>query len=431
MLQFLSNANTLLLATEEGGHAAEALSDGGLLASLAWLIPLVPMVAAFAIALYGKRMPYKGWDMAIAVMGFEALYGTALLLAHIANPIAHDFKVEIARIGSMPIEWGWTVDGLSIMMYFLVGVVGFFVFLYAKGYMEGDIRFTWFFASFTLFAGGMLVLVAAPNMIQLIVGWELVGVSSWLLIGHYWEEHANSSAAIKAFLTNKIADVGLFVGAIIVSMSVGSFRFSDILHAVETGAAAAPELSRYAFWAGLALFIGAMGKSGQFPLHVWLPDAMAGPTPVSSLMHAATMVTAGIFLVGRMFPFYAVDGFADDVRGIIIVIGALTLFLTGLIALVQDDIRLHDGGDGGGGLHRRSIPLVHPRLLQGVALLGRRLGDSRGPFEQHVRHGWAPQIHAADFLDVRHRLGGPGRHLPVGRLLVERRDPRFVRLRGR
>ncbi len=338
MLQLLTNANTLLLATEEGGGAAE-LSDGGILASLAWLIPVVPMVAAFAIALFGKRMPYKGWDIAIAVMGFEALYGTALLLAHIANPIAHDFQIEIAKIGNMPIEWGWAVDGLSIMMYFLVGVVGFFVFLYAKGYMEGDIRFTWFFASFTLFAGGMLVLVSAPNMIQLIVGWELVGVSSWLLIGHYWEEHENSSAAIKAMITNKVADVGLFVGAIIVSMSVGSFRFSDILHAVETGAAEAPTLARYAFWAGLALFIGAMGKSAQFPFHVWLPDAMAGPTPVSSLMHAATMVTAGVFLVGRMFPFYLTEGFATEVRSVIIVIGALTLFLTGLIALVQDDIK--------------------------------------------------------------------------------------------
>ncbi len=339
MLQLLATANAALLATEEGGHAAEALSDGGLLASMAWLIPVVPMVAAFAIVFYGKRMPYKGWDIAIAVMGFEALYGTALLLAHIANPIAHDFQIEIARIGSMPIEWGWAVDGLSIMMYFLVGVVGFFVFLYAKGYMEGDIRYTWFFASFTLFAGGMLVLVSAPNMIQLIVGWELVGVSSWLLIGHYWEDHANSSAAIKAMITNKVADVGLFVGAIIVSMSVGSFRFSDILHAVETGAAEAPTLARYAFWAGLALFIGAMGKSAQFPLHVWLPDAMAGPTPVSSLMHAATMVTAGVFLVGRMFPFYLTEGFATEVRSVIIIVGALTLFLTGLIALVQDDIK--------------------------------------------------------------------------------------------
>ncbi len=336
MTHLLTTANSLILAAESG---AKELSDGGTLASWAWLIPVVPMVAAFAIVFFGKRMPYKGWDIAIAVMGFEALYGTALLLSHISKPIAHDFQVEIAMLGSMPIEWGWSVDGLSIMMYFLIGVVGFLVFLFAKGYMEGDVRYTWFFASFTLFAGGMLVLVSAPNLIQLIVGWELVGVSSWLLIGHYWEEHENSSAAIKAFLTNKVGDAGLFVGAIIISMSVGSFRFSDILHAVESGAAEAPTLSRFAFWGGLALFIGAMGKSAQFPLHVWLPDAMAGPTPVSSLMHAATMVTAGVFLVGRMYPLYLTDGFATEVRAVIVIIGGITLFLTGLIALVQDDIK--------------------------------------------------------------------------------------------
>jgi NADH-quinone oxidoreductase subunit L len=249
----------------------------------------------------------------------------------------HGEVMLLEDIGSgLNLEWGWMVDGLSIMMYFVVGVVGLLVFIYAKGYMEGDIRYTWFFASFTLFAGGMLVLVSAPNLVQLIVGWELVGVASWLLIGHYWEEHENSSAAIKAFLTNKVADAALFIGAIIVALSAGSFEFTEIMAHVAEGD---PGLARYAFWGGLALFIGAMGKSAQFPLHVWLPDAMAGPTPVSALMHAATMVTAGVYLIGRMFPFYLTEGFADEVRSIIIIIGALTLFLTGILALVQDDIK--------------------------------------------------------------------------------------------
>jgi NADH-quinone oxidoreductase subunit L len=228
------------------------------------------------------------------------------------------------------------VDGLSIMMYSVVGVVGLFVFTYAKGYMEGDVRFTWFFAAFTFFAGSMLVLVSAPNLLQLIVGWEGVGVASYLLIGHYWEDHENNAAAIKAFITNKAADVGLFVGVIIVAVTVGSFRFTDILDAVAAGDSA---LAQVAFWGGLALFIGAMGKSAQVPFHVWLPDAMAGPTPVSSLMHAATMVTAGVYLLGRMFPFFQNELFAADVKTWIIVIGAITLFATGLIALVQDDIK--------------------------------------------------------------------------------------------
>ncbi|MCP4303746.1 MAG: NADH-quinone oxidoreductase subunit L [bacterium] len=336
----------LILATaeEEGGHAVEHFGDGGVLAEFAWLIPVVPMVAAFAIAFFGKKSPLKGWGMAWGSMAFVAVYGVALFISNLIEGITYEGAVSIGDIGSdasghtLGLEWGWMVDGLSIMMYTVVGVVGVLVFTYAKSYMEGDVRFTWFFASFALFGGGMLVLVSAPNLIQLIVGWELVGVASYLLIGHYWEEHENSSAAIKAFLTNKVADVGLFIGAIIISLSVGSFRFTDIMEHISHGADHST-LAQYSFWAGVAIFIGAMGKSAQFPLHVWLPDAMAGPTPVSALMHAATMVTAGVYLIGRLFPFYNTPGFADDVRWIIIIIGTLTLFLTGLIALVADDIK--------------------------------------------------------------------------------------------
>jgi NADH-quinone oxidoreductase subunit L len=180
----------------------------------------------------------------------------------------------------------------------------------------------------------MLVLVSAPNMLQLIVGWELVGVASYLLIGHYWEEKENSDAAIKAFLVNKVADVGLILGVIVIAATVGSFRFTDVLEAAVAGDSA---LADVAVAGGILLFIGAMGKSAQFPFHVWLPDAMAGPTPVSSLMHAATMVTAGVYLVGRMFPFY--QDMAGDVRTLIIIVGVITLFGTGLIAMVQDDIK--------------------------------------------------------------------------------------------
>jgi len=346
MSSLFAFAAPLILATaeaEEGAHAVQTV-DGGVLAEWAWLIPVVPMVAAFAIVLFGKRSPWKGWGMAWVSMGFVAVYGLVLFVMNLSDGIAYEGAVSIGDIGAdgsgrvFGLEWGWMVDGLSIMMYVVVGVVGFLVFTYAKGYMEGDIRYTWFFASFALFGGGMLVLVSAPNLIQLIVGWELVGVASYLLIGHYWEEHENSSAAIKAFLVNKVADVGLFIGAIIIALSVGSFRFTDIMEVVASGDTQSA-LARFSFWAGVAIFIGAMGKSAQFPLHVGLPDAMAGPTPVSALMHAATMVTAGVYLLGRLFPFYSTPGFADDVRWIIIIIGTLTLFLTGLIALVSDDIK--------------------------------------------------------------------------------------------
>jgi NADH-quinone oxidoreductase subunit L len=344
--------NQLILATEEvvhtsedAEHAVEVGIDSGPLVELAWLIVVVPLVAAFLIMFFGKKMPWKGWEIAWGAIAFVGLYGTVLFVLNATQGVLYEGTVEIATIGTnilgepFVLEWGWMVDGLSIMMYFLVGVVGTLVFTYAKGYMKGDIRFTWFFASFSLFAGGMLVLVSAPNLIQLIVGWELVGVASYLLIAHYWEDLDNVDAGNKAFMVNKVADAALFLGAIIMAVSVGSFNFETILDVVVEGHEG--PLSQYAFWAGLLLFIGAMGKSAQFPLHVWLPDAMAGPTPVSALMHAATMVTAGVFLLGRLFPFYLdpTGLFAGDVRDIIIVVGGITLFFTGLIALVQDDIK--------------------------------------------------------------------------------------------
>ncbi len=328
------------LLAEEGAAVAPHTGDGGVLAQWAWLVVVVPLVVPFLIVFFGKRSPLRGWGMAVVTMGFVAVYGTVLLLANAAGGIASEFTIEVARVGGYAVEWGWVVDGLSIMMYFLVGVVGFLVFVYAKGYMEGDVRYTWFFAAFTLFAGGMLVLVSAPNLVQLIVGWEIVGLASYLLIGHYWEDEANVDAANKAFMTNKVADAGLFIGAIIIALSVGSFSFHDVLGVV-AGGDPGSGLARFGFWAGLALFIGAMGKSAQFPLHVWLPDAMAGPTPVSALMHAATMVTGGVYLLGRMFPFYLDPSgiFAGSVRPIIIVIGGITLFFMGLLAFVQDDIK--------------------------------------------------------------------------------------------
>ena len=321
--------------SEEGGHEVHA-GDGGALAQWAWLIVVVPLVITFLIIFFGKMSPLKGWGMATFGMAFVAVYGAVLAWVNLQDGILYEGAIEVGKIGSFTIQWGWVVDGLSIMMYFLVGVVGFLVFVYAKGYMKGDVRYTWFFAAFSLFAGGMLVLVSAPNFIQLIVGWELVGVSSYLLIAHYWEDFDNVDAGNKAFMVNKIADTGLFVGAIMMAISAGSFQFSEIFTRMLSGETT---LAQFGFWAGLALFIGAMGKSAQFPFHVWLPDAMAGPTPVSALMHAATMVTAGIYLVARLFPFYQMPEFAGNVSSYITVIGAITLFFMGLLAIVQTDIK--------------------------------------------------------------------------------------------
>ena len=309
-------------------------TDGGLLAQYAWLLVLLPFVAALIITFMGKYLPLKGAEEAVATIGLIFLYSSALMYSHITGGVVNEFFINVGSIGVFDIEFGWVVDGLSIMMYFVVGTVALLVFIYATNYMEGEIRYTFFFTSLTLFAGSMLVLVSSPTLIQILIGWELVGVCSYLLIGHYWEKKDNSSAAMKAFITNKIADVGLMIGIIILALNTGTLRISEILyqatHEYE-------KLSSVAFIAAILLFIGAMGKSAQFPLHVWLPDAMAGPTPVSALMHAATMVTAGVYLLARMFPFY--KSMAPDALDIVMLFGVITLLAAGLIAVVQDDLK--------------------------------------------------------------------------------------------
>ena len=325
---------TFAIAAEETGHAVE-YGDGGLAAEWAWLLVIVPFLAFLAIVFFGKRLPRQGGEIAVGAMAFVALYGAVLFILNATQGVVFEHSVEVARIGSFSIEWGWVVDGLSSMMYLVVGLLSFLIFTYALGYMKGDVRVTWFFAAFSLFAGSMLLLVSAPNLIQLIVGWEGVGLSSYLLIAHYWEKKENSSAGMKAFYVNKVADIGLIIGAFVLAIPVGSFRISDILEAVVGDSEA---MHTVAIAGAVLLFIGAMGKSAQFPFHVWLPDAMAGPTPVSALMHAATMVTAGVYLLGRMYPLYAVMA-PDVLRVLVLTIGAITLIIAGLLALVQDDIK--------------------------------------------------------------------------------------------
>ncbi len=322
----------MILATEAEHAAREVLTSGPLL-EWAWLIVAVPFVASLLIVLVGKRLPGKGAELAVGALGFVMLYGAALLYLNITQGVIFESSVTVAEVGVFSLEWGWLVDGLSIMMFFVVGVVGFLVFLFAVGYMRGEVRYTFFWAAFTLFAGSMLLLVSAPNLIQLIVGWEGVGVASYLLIGHYWEDKANSSAGMKAFYTNRVADIGLTIGTIILATALGTFRIEEINAAAAEGAAA---ITGVAFVGAILLFFGAMGKSAQFPLHVWLPDAMAGPTPVSALMHAATMVTAGVYLVARMFPLF--ESLAGQHRNWVLIIGSATALL-GLLALVQDDIK--------------------------------------------------------------------------------------------
>ena len=328
-------SDLLLIAAEEAEHAEIHAGDGGWWADTAGIMLILPFVAYLLIIFFGKRLKYQGGEFAVGALAINLLWATVLFVMNMTGGVLDQTTFEIARIGSdLVFELGWVVDGLSIMMYFLVNFVGLLVFIYALGYMEGDVRVANFFASFSIFAGAMLVLVGAPNLIQLIVGWEGVGLASYLLIGHYWEDMENVKAGNKAFMTNKVADVGLILGAILLGLAIGDFDFG---HLSEAAVAGNVELNAVALTGGFLLFFGAMGKSAQFPLHIWLPDAMAGPTPVSALMHAATMVTAGIYLMARVFPLF--QNMAQEARPWMIAIGAITLFAIGLLALVANDIK--------------------------------------------------------------------------------------------
>ena len=167
-------------------------TDGGILAEYAWLLVVLPFVAALVITFAGKYLPLKGAEVALTTIGVIFLYSAALMYLHITGGVVNEFFINVGSIGVFDIEFGWVVDGLSIMMYFVVGTVALLVFIYATNYMEGEIRYTFFFTSLTLFAGSMLVLVSSPTLIQILIGWELVGVCSYLLIGHYWEKKDNS-----------------------------------------------------------------------------------------------------------------------------------------------------------------------------------------------------------------------------------------------
>ena len=327
----------LILAAEE--HGVVEAGTGGFWADTAGIMLVLPFVAFLLILAFGKKLKYQGGELAVGALAINLVWATVLFVMNMTDGVLDATNTfEIARIGSdLVFELGWMVDGLSIMMYFLVNFVGLLVFIYALGYMEGDVRVPWFFAAFSLFAGTMLILVGAPNLVQMIIGWEGVGLASYFLIGFYWDDIDNVKAGNKAFMTNKVADVGLILGAVILGVTIGTWDFTALS---ELAAAHDEALGAVALGAGLLLFFGAMGKSAQFPLHIWLPDAMAGPTPVSALMHAATMVTAGVYLMARVFPlFQGFESLATDGRALMVVIGAITLFGIGLLALVADDIK--------------------------------------------------------------------------------------------
>ena len=300
---------------------------------LTWLIPTLSAIAFVVVALGGRWLPGRGAFVSIAAMaaGF-GLWLVALgdMLGGGASVVS--YGVEWLTAGGTTIGWGAHIDRLTIVMLGLVTFVALLVQVYSLEYMRGDSRFGWYFAVHSLFGAAMLALVLADNLLFLYIAWELVGLGSYLLIGHWWERRSAAEAAKKAFITTRIGDVGLLIGIILLFRATGTFDISDIIELAQAGAIGQGTLTASA----LLLFMGAMGKSAQFPFHVWLPDAMEGPTPVSALIHAATMVAAGVYLVARMLPMFEL---APVAMLVVAVIGLITFLYAGTLALVMTDIK--------------------------------------------------------------------------------------------
>lgn len=318
-------------------------------ANMLLAVPLAPLVGSALAGILGTQLGGNRIGRAashmLTILGVLVAF---LISAYTLKLVAVDgarFNESIYEwmvIGGLKMEIGFMVDGLTAMMMCVVTFVSLMVHIYTMGYMKDDAGYNRFFAYISLFTFSMLMLVMSNNLLQLFFGWEAVGLVSYLLIGFWYNKPTAIFANMKAFLVNRVGDFGFILGIALIAAYTGSLNYSEIF-------AKAPELATITFpWyifgqeamlvtvIGICLFIGAMGKSAQFPLHVWLPDSMEGPTPISALIHAATMVTAGIFMVARMSPIYELS---DTALNFILVIGAITALFMGFLGIIQNDIK--------------------------------------------------------------------------------------------
>lgn len=297
----------------------------------AWIIPLFPLLSFLILILFGKRLKEASAYIGILLTLSSLVYSLLVLFERFTAP---NYKTEGVwlTIGDVQLTAGFEVNQLNALMLVIVSLVSFLVHTYSKGYMHGDDRFPVFYAYLGLFTFAMLSLVISPNLLQTYFFWELVGLGSFLLIGFYFYKEEAKAAAKKAFIITRIGDVGLLIGMILLFWQVGSFEYDEIFAAAEAGSISAGMITLTA----ILIFVGAVGKSGQFPLHTWLPDAMEGPTPVSALIHAATMVAAGVYLVAALFPLFAAS---ETALMTVAVIGGFTAIYAASIGLVQKDIK--------------------------------------------------------------------------------------------
>ncbi|MHB1005064.1 MAG: NADH-quinone oxidoreductase subunit L [Chloroflexota bacterium] len=299
---------------------------------LAWAIPALPLLSFLIIVAFLLKRDHK-LAAYVAILGVFAAWAisVSILFAVMAGNNFEMGRVWFA-IGETEFELGVLVDPLTAIMLIVVTTVSLLVQVYSQGYMHGDPGYPRYFAFISLFTFSMLGLVISPNFLQLYIFWELVGLCSYLLIGFWFRKPEAAAAAKKAFVTTRLGDLGLLVGILIIFWQTHTFAFEGIAEAVTTGAFAGGILTT----ATVLVFCGAVGKSAQFPLHVWLPDAMEGPTPVSALIHAATMVAAGVYLVARAFEIFAGS---PDAMLVVAYIGAITAFIAASMGLVVTDIK--------------------------------------------------------------------------------------------
>jgi NADH-quinone oxidoreductase subunit L len=306
---------------------------------------LFPLVGVLVNSFFGRRLGERGSGAFASLMVALSFGATVLLLGQLSalphgegahGEGAHGLTTQLfswIQVGSLSVPFGFQVDQLSILLMLVITGVGLLIHIYATGYMHNDERFPRFFVFLNLFISSMLVLVMGDSFLMMFVGWELVGLCSYLLIGFWFSEIKNSEAGRKAFVVNRIGDVAFVLGILLIFVTFGSLTYTDVFKAVaEKGA----EVTGAIGLITLLLFIGATGKSAQLPLMVWLPDAMAGPTPVSALIHAATMVTAGIYMMARSHAMFVL---APDTQMVVGIVGGLTALVAGVIALTQWDIK--------------------------------------------------------------------------------------------
>jgi NADH-quinone oxidoreductase subunit L len=308
------------------------------------MIPLLPLLGAAYLILFGRRHSRRVVHTIATVAVFASCVISLDAFFFGLPPLVHeggigDLVYSWFAAGGLTVDLALRMDPLSGLLCLVVTFIGTLIHIYSVGYMAHDKDYARFFAYMNLFCGAMLLLVLGDTLPVAFIGWEGVGLSSYLLIGFWYQENANASAGKKAFITNRIGDFGFLIGMFLLFRATGSLSIPDILDAAKTGAVlTAPGWlgQPVAFWAGLFLFLGAAGKSAQIPLYVWLPDAMAGPTPVSALIHAATMVTAGVYLVARMSAVYVA---APAALAVVAIVGALTAVFAAAIGLAQNDFK--------------------------------------------------------------------------------------------